>query len=115
MQCHRPGRQRSKGFSCGSCAIYCRFGNERGECISESKHELLVDTSPCPFSPKGSEDSDQVYSSPEAWADALVVVSEKHGYDKHYETPLSIRRVQAGLIGKGFSEFIPLPFGHGWK
>ena len=76
------------------------------------KNELPLDTSLCPYPPKGFEENDQVCHSPEAWADALMVAAAKHGYDNIPETWESIRRVQAGLIGEGFCEFKPPPFGN---
>jgi hypothetical protein len=84
--------------------------------IPKSKDELPLDTSLCPYPPpKGFEENGQVCNSPEAWADALIVAAEKHGYDNIPETWESIRRVQAGLIGEGFCEFKPLPFGNRWN
>jgi hypothetical protein len=84
--------------------------------IPKSKDELPLDTSLCPYPPpKGFEENGQVCYSPEAWADALIVAAEKHGYDNIPETWESIRRVQAGLIGEGFCEFKPLPFGNRWN
>ncbi len=84
--------------------------------IPKSKNEPPLDTilSPYPL-PKGFEEDVEVSYSPEAWADAHIVAAEKHGYDNILETSYSIRRVQAGLIGEGFCEFIPIPFGRWWK
>jgi hypothetical protein len=81
----------------------------------KTKNELPLDTSLCPYPPKGFEENDQVCHSPKAWADALMVAAEKHGYDNIPETWESIRRVQAGLIGEGFCEFKPPPFGNRWN
>jgi len=84
--------------------------------ILHSKDELPLDTSLCPSAPRGFEENGQVRYSPEAWADALMVAAEKHGYDNIPETwESSRRRVQAGLIGEGFCEFKHLPFGYRWR
>jgi hypothetical protein len=84
--------------------------------IPETKDEFPLDTSLCPYPPpKGFEENDQVCYSPEAWADALMVAAERHGYNNIPETWESVRRVQAGLIGEGFCEFKPLPFGNRWN
>jgi hypothetical protein len=84
--------------------------------IPETKDESPLDTSLCPYPPpKGFEENDQVCYSPEAWADALMVAAERHGYNNIPETWESVRRVQAGLIGEGFCEFKPLPFGNRWN
>lgn len=83
--------------------------------IPKSKDELPLDTSLSPYPPKGFEGNRQVCHSPEAWVDAVMVAAEKHGYDDIIETWDSIRRVQAGLMGEGFNELVPVPFGHRWR
>jgi len=60
-----------------------------------------LDTSLYPYPPsKGFEENDRVCYSPKAWADALMVVAERHGYNNIPETRESVRRVQAGLMEK---------------
>lgn len=81
----------------------------------KSKDEIPLDTSLCPDCPKGFQEKDKVHYSPEAWADALIVAAEKHGYDNIRETWKSIRRVRAALIGERFCEFEHIPFRLRWR
>lgn len=84
--------------------------------IPKTEKEPLLDPFLCPYLPrKVFEENPQVCRCPEAWADALMVAAEKHGYDNIFETWVSIRRVQAGLVGEAFYEFEPQPFGRHWK
>ena len=52
---------------------------------------------------------------PESWADAHIEKAEKYGYDSGFTTRLSIRRVQAAMVGENFAELTPIPFGNRWK
>jgi hypothetical protein len=45
----------------------------------KTQDELPLETSLCPYPPKGFEENRQVYHSPETWADAIMVAAEKHG------------------------------------
>jgi hypothetical protein len=83
--------------------------------FSQSKNEPFLDKSLHPSSPKGFEGNRQVCCSPEAWADALIVAAEKHGYDNIYQTHQSIRRVQAALVGEEYYGWEHVPFGNTWK
>lgn len=83
--------------------------------FSQSKNEPFLDKSLHPSSPKGFEGNRRVCCSPEAWADALIVAAEKHGYDNIIQTYDSIRRVQAALVGEDFYGWEHVPFGNTWK
>lgn len=74
-----------------------------------------VDIRLCRDAPKGFEKNDEVRRSAEAWADANMRAAEQHGFDNVSDTHTSIRRVQAGLVGEGYCEFIQEPFHRKWK
>jgi hypothetical protein len=80
----------------------------------KSKNKLYLEKRLHPCSPKGFERDPQVRCSPEAWANALIVAAEKHGYDNISDTSRSIRRVQAALVGEEFG-WEHVPFGNTWK
>ncbi|KAL9099972.1 MAG: hypothetical protein Q9163_004598 [Psora crenata] len=52
---------------------------------------------------------------PKTWADSLIEAAEKHGYDDDHTTRVSIRRVQAAMVGENYYELTPIPFGNRWK
>lgn len=79
----------------------------------QSGHDLDIHL--CPSSPKGFEGNDEVRRSAEAWADANMIAAEQHGFDNTLDTHTSIRRVQAGLAGQGYHDFIHEPFQENWR
>ncbi len=76
----------------------------------ESAHNCTIDTTICPSLPRNAGLGD----NPITWADAMIEAAEKNGYDSEHETCMSIRRVQAALVGENFSELTPTPFENGW-
>lgn len=89
---------------------------EKREMIAhpESVQDCAWDPSIHPRSPIRAVDGSARHA-PETWADALIEVAEKHGYDDDPDTWGSIRRVQAAMVGENFGELTPIPFGNRWK
>lgn len=54
-----------------------------------SHHDFRLD----PPAPGGYKGIRQVYSDPDAWADASIVSADEHGYNNNIDTWYSVRRV----------------------
>ena len=68
-----------------------------------------------PPSPTWAGKSEDASKYPDTWADALVEAGDMYGYDEDHRTWVSIRRVQAAMIGENFAELVLNPFYSKWK
>lgn len=78
-------------------------------------HACGSDRSLNPASPTWTGKSKDASKDPNTWADALVEAGDMYGYDEDPSTWISIRRVQAAMIGENFAELVPTPFRSRWK
>ena len=81
----------------------------------QNLHACGSDLSLNPSSPTWAGKSKDASKDPDTWADALVEAGDMYGYDEDCATWISIRRVQAAMIGENFAELVPTPFGLRWK
>ena len=68
-----------------------------------------------PRSPTWAGKSEDASKDPDTWADALIEAGDMYGYDEDRFTWISIRRVQAAMIGENFAELVQMPFRLRWK
>ena len=81
----------------------------------QNVHACGSDRSLNPPSPTWAGKSEDASKAPDTWADALVEAGDMYGYDEDPSTWISIRRVQAAIIGENFAELVPTPFQSRWK
>ena len=81
----------------------------------QNVHACGSDRSLNPASPTWAGKSEDASKDLDTWADALVEAGDMYGYDEEPSTWISIRRVQAAMIGEKFAELVPTPFGLKWK
>ena len=81
----------------------------------QNVHACGSDRSLNPSSPTWAGKREDASKDPDTWADALVEAGDMYGYDEDPSTWISIRRVQAAMIGEDFAELVPPPFGLNWK
>ena len=81
----------------------------------QNVHACGSDRSLNPRSPTWAGKSEDASRDPNTWADALVEAGDMYGYDEDYFTFISIRRVQAAMIGETFAELVHMPFRSRWK
>ena len=81
----------------------------------QNVHACCSDRSLNPASPTWAGKREDASKDPDTWADALVEAGNMYGYDEDPSTWISIRRVQAAMMGENFAELVPSPFGLKWK
>ena len=81
----------------------------------QNVHACGSDQSLNPASPTWAGKSEDASKDPDTWANALVEAGDMYGYDEDLSTWISIRRVQAAMIGENFAELIPTPFRLRWR
>ncbi|KAL9609792.1 MAG: hypothetical protein Q9167_005470 [Letrouitia subvulpina] len=93
----------------------CDLEEKEFRAYPQSVHNCGSDQRLNPSSPTWTGKSEDASKDPDTWADALIEAGNMYGYDEDDATRISIRRVQAAMIGENFAELVPIPFRRKWK